>query len=140
MPRNLAAAPTVEPPRGWKPMLGLEQLAGAPPAPSSSHAAPDWLGRLEFADDVAAPIQAPPHPAPQTDAAEDAGPDWLGRLEFADDDPPAAAAVAADSEPQPAGGRKTGAGSRPAKRGRTVIGGSLLKADGTSEPSMVGML
>jgi hypothetical protein len=145
MPRNLAAAPAVEPPRGWRPVLGLEQLGGQrlPPA-SSSHAAPDWLGRLEFADDVAAPIQAPPPPpippAPQTDAAEDAGPDWLGRLEFADDDPPAAAAVAADSEPQPAGGRKTGAGGRPAKRGRTVIGGSLLKADGTSEPSMVGML
>jgi hypothetical protein len=88
----------------WEPSLALERLP-PPPAPpvvvAQEKEEPDWLGRLEFADEPAPP--APPPPPPPE---------------------------------EPAKKRQTTAAS---KR-RPPIGGSLLKADGTSEPSMVGML
>ena len=64
-------------------------------------------------------------------------PDWLGRLEFADEDPPAVPVVEEPPAKKPATG--AAAGGKAAGK-RKAIGGSLLKADGTSEPSMVGML
>lgn len=82
----------------WEPSLGLERLPEAPVVdePAVVEEEPDWLGRLEFTTDEAAPV---------------------------------APAVEPESR------------KRQTKRvGRPPIGGSLLKADGTSESSMVGML
>lgn len=104
-------------PRGWEPMLGLERLGGV-----SREASPGIVGLTE--------------PAAQEEKEEEE-PDWLGRLEFAGDEPAPPAAQPAVEEP-PAKRTNTGKGTG-AKRGK-AIGGSLLKADGTSEPSMVGML
>lgn len=99
------------PPR-WEPKLRLERLqSGAPPADNPPV--------------VEEPVASAPLPA-----ADEAEPDWLGRLEFTDD------AIVAPQEPA-AKTRKTGGSKRGA---RPVVGGSLLKADGTSEPSLVGML
>ncbi len=101
--------PALPPP--WQPMLGLERLDGGleqePPA------LPEIQQREE------APVEEEP--------------DWLGRLEFADNDEPP---PAPQPEEEPPAKRASTAKS---KRGK-AIGGSLLKADGTSEPSMVGML
>lgn len=87
----------------WEPRLGLERLAAVggrpePPALAEAEEEPDWLGRLEFSDELEAVPPAPPAPEAK---------------------------------------RRATAGKKP---GRPPIGGSLLKADGTSEPSMVGML
>jgi len=79
-------------------------------------------------------------------------PEWLGRLEYTDEPasvppPPSSVASSSSSAPPPAAAKKgatsTGAASgatKAAKRGRPIVGGSLLKTDGTSEPSTVGML
>jgi hypothetical protein len=81
-------------------------------------------------------------------------PEWLGRLEYTDDPVPDAVGgeVKASSVPAtaPATQAKKGSTStsasttsgatKAAKRGRAMVGGSLLKTDGTSEPSTVGML
>lgn len=81
-------------------------------------------------------------------------PEWLGRLEYTDDPVPDAVGgeVKAGSVPAtaPATQAKKGSTStsasttsgatKAAKRGRAMVGGSLLKTDGTSEPSTVGML
>ena len=110
---ELRAEPPTLPPV-WQPVLGLERLgqrAGADPLPEY---------RPEPAE-IQAPRDAP--------VAEEE-PDWLGRLEFADEEP------AAPVQEPPATRASTG---KAAKRGK-AIGGSLLKADGSSEPSMVGML
>jgi hypothetical protein len=110
---ELKAEPPALPPV-WQPVLGLERLgqrAGADPLPEY---------RPEPAE-----IQA----AQDAPVAEEE-PDWLGRLEFADEEP------AAPVQEPPAKRASTG---KAAKRGK-AIGGSLLKADGSSEPSMVGML
>jgi len=87
-----------EPPR-WEPRLRIEKL----PEP-----------------EVEEPV-AQPAPEPE--------PDWLGRLEFTDD-------VAPDAPARPPAGKRAEKGSKT----RRAVGGSLLKADGTSEPSLVGML
>jgi hypothetical protein len=77
-------------------------------------------------------------------------PDWLGRLDFSSsavvdepappsvEEPVVQAPTAAEpvAEPLDPGGNK----KRPTKRGRSLVGGSLLKADGTSEPSTASML
>ena len=90
-------------------------------------APPRWEPRLALERLPEAPppvVEVVDEPVP---AVAEEEPDWLGRLEFTDEAPPVAPPVET---------RK-----RPAKRaGRPPIGGSLLKADGTSEPSMVGML
>jgi hypothetical protein len=62
-------------------------------------------------------------------------PEWMGSLDYTEDPPAAPAAPAEPAAPAATG--KKAAGN---KRGRPIGGGSLLKADGTSEPSMVGML
>lgn len=69
-------------------------------------------------------------------------PEWLGRLEFTDSEPapgntdPLVPALGTSVQ---ASGNKKVSAKAAGKRGRS-IGGSLLKADGTSEASMVGML
>lgn len=115
--RELKAEP--EPaalPPSWQPMLGLERLG-------------DGL------DSEAEPA-APEAPREDLEAPAEEEPDWLGRLEFADDEPPPAPPAPVEEEEPPA--KKANTGGKP-RRGK-AIGGSLLRADGTSEPSMVGML
>jgi hypothetical protein len=77
--------------------------------------------------------------------------EWMGTLEFTDDDlstnkPGPSITTSLSVQPLPvaaSGGGKKGlllAQQRPTKRGRLIAGGSLLKADGTSETSTVEML
>jgi hypothetical protein len=101
--RRLAAKPEAPREPRWTPKLALERL---PPPPEP------------IAEPVVPVVSEPAEPPVQAPAEE---PDWLGRLDFADE-------VVA---PEPK--------KKQARRGRP-IGGSLLKADGTSEPSLVGML
>ena len=116
----------VERRKPWEPVLGLERLGQEEVEQAAGlvvvdlDGEPDWLGRLEFADDDGGD-RPPPSPPQQQEEA-----------------PLAPVVVLEEQPPVPAGDKKTT--GRPSKRGRTVIGGSLLKADGTSEPSMVGML
>lgn len=107
---------------GEIPVLSLSSALDAPPA---------WLAEPAEGTGTAAP--PPRESGPASDE-----PDWLGRLEFTDSGPP----VDTSSAPAaPPAGKKTGKAGASAggKRGRP-IGGSLLKPDGTSEASMVGML
>ena len=74
-------------------------------------------------------------------------PEWLGSLEYTDDPiiivpaAPAAAPAAAAAPLRPSAAVSSGPPSKPpARRGKAMAGGSLLKPDGTSEPSPVGML
>jgi len=110
----------------WEPVLGLERLTALPldsaimDAPPPAAAAvdaeePDWLGRLEFADE--APVAVAPPPAVVREEAP---------------------AVAAGSRKPSSSSSKRSKTTAPAST--TVIGGSLLREDGTSEASMVGML
>jgi hypothetical protein len=111
--RGRALAPPVE--RGWEPSLRLEQLAG-----EGGRDEPHKRARLEQEKaDVALP------PPPAQPPVVDAEPDWLGRLEFSDEIVPE----------EPAAKSKKGGGGK-----RRAVGGSLLRADGTTEPSLVGML
>lgn len=72
-------------------------------------------------------------------------PEWLGRLEFTDSEPAQAPeeqllpGLGASAQTGASGGSRRTGKSVGGKRGRP-IGGSLLKPDGTSESSMVGML
>ena len=117
--RSLTAEPDEQPPpvlaAPWQPTLALERLGGDVEEP-----AVEW--------GQAAPVEVEREIAP---AEEE--PDWLGRLEFADEAPPP---EPAEEEPPAKRGNTGKGGSRRSK----AIGGSLLRADGTSEPSMVGML
>ena len=120
----------VERRKPWEPVLGLERLGQEEVEQAAGlvvvdlDGEPDWLGRLEFADDDGGD-RPPPSPPQQQEEAP------LAPVVVLEEQPPVPAVVE--------GGDKKTTG-RPSKRGRTVIGGSLLKADGTSEPSMVGML
>lgn len=127
---------------GWEPSLGLERLE--PDAPwhdegniGDDSSQGDFFGMFE-------PVRAPPPRGEEGD---------IGTLEFTDDPAPGTAVAPADGAdtapllpvpglgPKAAGGKpaaKPAAG--PASKRARSIGGSLLKADGTSEPSMVGML
>ena len=108
----------------WEPVLGLERLTALPldsaimdaPPPAAAAAVdveePDWLGRLEFADE--APVAAPP-PVVREEAP----------------------AVAGSRKPSSSSSKRS---KTTAPASTTVIGGSLLREDGTSEASMVGML
>lgn len=98
-------------------------LPGSEPGLSlAAEAEPDWLGRLEFTDELAAlPVQ-PAAPAHAT-TSSDPGPDLV------------VPGLGAGKKPstKASAGKRGGGSSKP-------IGGSLLKPDGTSEASMVGML
>ena len=111
----------------WEPVLGLERLTTLPldsaitDAPAAAAAAvdeeePDWLGRLEFADEVE---NRPPPVAALPPAVREEAP----------------AVVAGSRKPSSSSKR-----SKTTPASTTVIGGSLLREDGTSEASMVGML
>lgn len=72
-------------------------------------------------------------------------PEWLGSLEYTDDPAPAAVASPPGKKSAPATATATATtmssgATKAVRRGRAMVGGSLLKADGTSEPSTVGML
>ena len=165
--RRMLGGPAGGPPAGnqapparpsWAPVLGLERLGGRLPGPAPS-SRPARARPLFQPPPVAA--------APPTEDALDAN-EWaqalginrgaispIGELDFTDDFPPpsqAAAAVAtaapeevvqADPSAQAGGGAAPRAATGK-KRGtggvKGVVGGSLLRSDGTSEPSMVGML
>jgi hypothetical protein len=137
--RRIQAEPAEVAPRAWQPSLGLERLGQRQARPVPPRAA-----------------ARPPLPVAEAQQQPEVEPDWLGRLDFssstAEDDKAAAPASALGlltSADKPAaveapvveplldqGGNK----KRPTKRGRSLVGGSLLKADGTSEPSTASML
>jgi hypothetical protein len=133
--RRIAAEPAEIAPRAWQPSLGLERLSQRQARPKPPRAAagppvaeaqqqevePDWLGRLDFSSSAAEDDEAAP-------------PSALGLLTSADK--PAAVEAPASEPLLDQGGNK----KRPTKRGRSLVGGSLLKADGTSEPSTASML
>ena len=136
--RRIQAEPAEVAPRAWQPSLGLERLgqrqarpvppraAARPPPPVAEaqqqpEVEPDWLGRLDFSSSTA-------------EDDEGAPPSALGLLTSADKPSVVEAPVVEPLLDQ--GGNK----KRPTKRGRSLVGGSLLKADGTSEPSTASML
>jgi hypothetical protein len=120
---------------------------------------PEWL-RAGGGDSSAPPSQSTMFLA----AEGGAEPEWLGSLEYTDDHPPAAsvatpsvsskeigpAAEIGESAPGSSSGvgkkgsavtqTQASGATKAAKRGRAMVGGSLLKTDGTSEASTVGML
>ena len=75
---------------------------------------------------------------------EEEEPDWLGRLESADDLPPSSTSTtsaSSSSKKPPLVAAPPSVMGRATKRSKAGGGGgSLLKPDGSSEPSMVGML
>jgi hypothetical protein len=125
-PRNLAEervpAPSREPPR-WEPLLGLERLQHEDASQWPEEASVPEEAVRDVAQEEVPPVSA---------REEEAEPDWLGRLEFTDE----VSSAPADEPPA----KKPATAGKVGKRGAKAIGGSLLKADGTSEPSMVGML
>ena len=146
-PENLKAEqtqPSSGPARlGWQPTLQLERLAASedhswPAAPSlGDQPWPAAPSRVDHSWPPAPSLAEPAAPMGMVQPVAEEEPDWLGRLEFADEDPPAVPVVEEPPAKKPATGAATG-GKAAGKR--KAIGGSLLKADGTSEPSMVGML
>ena len=105
-----------------------------------------WETALGIPATTAAASSSKPRDASSTNKLEK-DEDWVGALEFTDDDlakpssssaQPLVVLVAAGS----GGGKKATLAQqqRPTKRGRLIAGGSLLKADGTSETSSVEML
>ena len=119
---------------GWMPDLGLERLQGMDPYEAED----DYFGMSE-------PVRRLASREEQEPVEED-----IGALVFTDDAlvPPSLESAPPEGEallpvpglgPKAAGkSAKTAAG--PASKRARSIGGSLLKADGTSEASMVGML
>lgn len=112
--------------RDWKPKLGLERLR--PPAPPKAAAPvaeaepePSWEQELGLPSSAA----EPPPAAAAIPADEDLGLDLLGST---------APVAQADETVAPAVSRKGARGKK------SAVGGTLLRADGSSEPSMVGML
>jgi hypothetical protein len=154
----------------WAPLLGLERLGGRLPDPSlgPARARPQFQSTRGLPPPAAA-VAAAPAAAPPTedlDANEWAQAlginrraiSPIGELDFTDDLPPPsqAAATAASAAPeevvqadpsaQAGAARRAAAGGAATGKKRAtggvkgVVGGSLLRSDGTSEPSMVGML
>jgi hypothetical protein len=116
------------------------------PAPSQE------LGLLTGADKAVAPaepewLSATSIDKPSSSSLSVSEPDWMGSLDYTEDPPTSSTSGSASVASTAGAGKKTGGGGGTgkaaaggAKRGRSIGGGSLLKADGTSEPSMVGML
>ena len=120
------------------------------PAPSQE------LGLLTGADKAVAPAEPEwlsatsiDKPSTGSSSLSVSEPDWMGSLDYTEDPPTSSTSGSASvaSASTAGAGKKTGGGGGTgkaaaggAKRGRSIGGGSLLKADGTSEPSMVGML
>ena len=133
--RSLAAEPDDEGPpvlsTPWQPTLALERLGGGLEEPAIAWPAPVEVSGEQVPVEVGGeqgPLEVGGGQVPVEQE-----PDWLGRLEFADEAPPP---EPAEEEP-PAKRGNTGKGT---SRRSKAIGGSLLRADGTSEASMVGML
>lgn len=132
--RLSAAKPPV-----WKPSLRLEKLEE-----TSKEASPPAIKEgLPGPDDVLVELTSAERVRTQQ-ADPDDEPDWLGRLDFADDgvapassssEPPAPLVIVSEDTAGAGNSKKP----KVAKRGRG-LGGSLLKADGTSEASLVGLL
>lgn len=104
---------------------------------SSESKKPAWTPSLRLEKIQAERAEPPKLAAPEQQQAPslEEEPDWLGRLDFSDD------VVLAGPAPPPV--VEEPASSKPRKqpkKGARPVGGSLLKADGTSEPSLVGML
>lgn len=135
----------------WKPTLGLEKISSGREThkhrriePSRPLAAPEAGGDQLLPvpslavhpppPGIAEPVREPAAPEPVAEVAVSEEPEWLGRLEFTDSAPLEAPALGTSTA-----GAKKGTKSQGGKRGKT-IGGSLLRADGTSEASMVGMI
>lgn len=106
-------------PSKWEPELRLESLR--------------QLCRTE----PRAPVFEQPAPTVSEPVVE-AEPDWLGRLEFTEDPPPRLPVVPEEIavEEAPALTKRPKVTKRQARQ----IGGSLLRLDGSSEPSEVNML
>jgi hypothetical protein len=102
--------------RDWEPKLALERLPVPRPAPQvAAVAAPVEVEEERgWEQDLGLP---PAAPEPAIPADEDLGLDLL-----------------LDPAPPPPVGKKGGRGKK------SAVGGTLLRADGSSEPSMVGML
>jgi hypothetical protein len=140
--------------KGWEPMLGLERLGGEEQGSrwlsGQEEQGPPWLsGQEEQGLERLGGEQALDRHNNEAPAAAGGEPDWLGRLEFADEDERGGAALpplpeegraALEEEEMGPPAKKVAKGGRRGGAGKAVIGGSLLKADGTSEPSMVGIL
>lgn len=115
-------APTSARVEEWKPRLALERLPAAKrPAPRVVREEPRWD------EDLALPAPAPPVVAPVVE--EDLGLDLLGPAPLPE---PAPVPPVEEVPPAPRKGR--------GKKGGAAVGGTLLRPDGSSEPSMVGML
>ena len=142
-----AVAPPVVQPR-WEPLLGLERLQEAryddyylrAGVEDSEEIQPVPDSEIQPVPDSEIQPVADSEIQPVARAADDDEPDWLGRLEFADDEPAAPAASGPDEPPAKKQATASSAASSAKGRRGKAIGGSLLKADGTSEASIVGML
>ena len=133
--------------RHWEPMLSLERLGSAvarsePSIRDEEKKVPRALSMQQEEGSSGAPAE--PVEAART-VEDEEEPDWLARLDFTGDgvaggtDSQAVEAVPLIVVEEPPA-KRTNTGKTGKGRGKAVIGGSLLKADGTSEPSMVGML
>jgi hypothetical protein len=122
------------------PVPGLNDQPVVAPAVDRQHEEPEWMR----ADSGVQPPPPPLAPAGMTLLTGAGGePEWLGSLEYTDDPAPAAVASPPGKKSAPAtaaAATMSSGATKAVRRGRAMVGGSLLKADGTSEPSTVGML
>ena len=124
------------------PVPGLNDQPVVAPAVDRQHEEPEWMR----ADSGVQPPPPPLAPAGMTLLTGAGGePEWLGSLEYTDDPAPAAVASPPGKKTAPATATAaattmSSGATKAVRRGRAMVGGSLLKADGTSEPSTVGML
>jgi hypothetical protein len=121
----------------WAADLRLERLQGPSPPPEADWGLQDPVDSGLGLHDTVEPVEpgvglldlVEPGPGLEDAAA------WTTNLEFADDpvEPGPAEAIEPPS-------KRPALGGKPKKGGRGGVGGSLLKPDGSSESTMVGML